>query len=165
MGFYLFVGGIDCERVRFEVICYFLCLFGLAMQTVVISSLSGGQGKTTVTLLLARELLRRRYRPLLRIRHALDAFKSGTTWTQGRLMNMNQHPQPATTRHLRVLGRALTKLSSDQRQTLRLLITEGLSKEEASLRMGVTPGLVEAWASSGLERLTERMCNNDQQIS
>ena len=113
---------------------------------------------------MARELLRRRYRPLLRIRHALDAFKSGTTWTQGRLMNMKQHPQPATTRHLRVLGRALTKLSSDQRRTLRLLITEGLSKEEASLRMGVTPGLVEAWASSGLERLNERMQNHVEQL-
>ena len=112
---------------------------------------------------MARELLRRRYRPLLRIRHALDAFQSGTTWTQGRLVNLNQHPQPATTRHLRVLGRALTKLSTDQRQTLQLLITEGLSKEEASLRMGVTPSVVEAWASSGLERLNERMHNHVEQ--
>ena len=78
-------------------------------------------------------------------------------------MNSNEHPQPATTRQLRVLGRALTKLSADQRQTLRLLIAEGLSKEEASLRMGVTPGLVEAWASSGLERLNKRMQNHVEQ--
>jgi RNA polymerase sigma factor (sigma-70 family) len=109
---------------------------------------------------IARTLLQSRYRPLLRIQKALRAIQGGSRWNTAQLQNTNEHPQPMTTRRLRKLERAIKLLPADQRQSIRLVIAEGLTTEEASCKMGVTSSLVEAWASSGLERLNEQRIFN-----
>jgi len=109
---------------------------------------------------IARSLLQSRYQPLLRIRKALRTLQGGSRWNTSKLQNTNEHPQPMTTRRLRILERALKQLPADQCQSIRLVIAEGLTTEEASCKMGVTSSLVEAWASSGLERLNEQRIFN-----
>ncbi len=108
----------------------------------------------------ARALLQSRYQPLLRIQKALRSIRDGTRWNSAQLQNSHEHPQPMTTRRLRALERALIQLPSDQCQSIRLVIAEGLTTEEASVKMGVQSSLVEAWASSGLQRLNERIFNH-----
>ena len=106
---------------------------------------------------IARTLLRRRYRPLQRIHSALI--------DRNRQVEDEEHmdgPLPTTTRWLRKVSRELSSLPSDIRQSVRLVIAEGNSLHEAAKRMGVTTGLVETWTSTGLDLLTERMCNHDQ---
>jgi RNA polymerase sigma factor (sigma-70 family) len=111
----------------------------------------------------ARELLRQRYTPLLRIQHALKSIRDGLQWQGGQLMRASEHQQPMATRRLRKLNRAMRQLPTDQRQAIRLVIAEGMDTEAASHRMGVTSSLVEAWTSSGLRRLDEWMCNHVKQ--
>ena len=108
----------------------------------------------------ARALLQSRYQPLLRVQKALRSIRDGTRWNSAQLQNSHEHPQPMTTRRLRALERALIQLPSDQCQSIRLVIAEGLTTEEASVKMGVKSSLVEAWASSGLQRLNERIFNH-----
>jgi RNA polymerase sigma factor (sigma-70 family) len=111
----------------------------------------------------ARELLRQRYTPLLRLQHALKSIRDGLQWQGGQLMRASEHQQPMATRRLRKLNRAMRQLPTDQRQAIRLVIAEGMDTEAASHRMGVTSSLVEAWTSSGLRRLDEWMCNHVKQ--
>ena len=117
----------------------------------------------TELLLQARELLKQRYTPLLRIQNALRSIQNGLQWNQGHLMHTQEHQQPMATRRLRKLQRAMRHLPTDQRQAIRLVIAEGMGTEHASHRMGVTSSLVEAWTSSGLKRLDEWMCNHVKQ--
>ena len=111
----------------------------------------------------ARELLRHRYTPLLRVQQALKSVRDGLQWQRGSLMKSHEHQQPMATRRLRKLNRAMRHLPTDQRQAVRLVIAEGMGTEAASHRMGVTSSLVEAWTSSGLKRLDEWMCNHVKQ--
>ena len=113
----------------------------------------------------ARELLRQRYTPLLRIQNALRSIRNGIRWQQENLKHEQEHQQPMATRRLRKLNRAMRQLPTDQRQAVRLVIAEGMGAHAASHRMGVTSSLVEAWTSSGLKRLEEWMCNHVKQTN
>lgn len=106
---------------------------------------------------IARAVLSQRYKPLQRIHRALINWTSDETE-----LEPADEPQPTTTRWLRRVSRELATLPSDVRQSVRLVIAEGISLQEAAERMGVTTGLVESWTSTGLKMLTERMCNHDQ---
>ena len=105
---------------------------------------------------IARTLLRRRYRPLQRIHSALIDRN-----TKVKDEEHTDGPLPTTTRWLRKVSRELSSLPSDLRQSVRLVIAERNSLQEAAERMGVTSRLVETWTSTGLDMLTKRMCNYD----
>lgn len=104
----------------------------------------------------AENILQRKYRPLQRIHRALTQ-QSHTPDEDNELRNRIS----STTRSLRRVSRELSELPTDIRQSVRLVIAERNSLQEAAERMGVTSGLVESWTMTGLELLTKRMCNHD----
>ena len=106
---------------------------------------------------IGRSLLQARYRPLQRIHSAIAARTQ-----RARDLEKMKNPLPTTTGRLRRVNRELSALPSDIRQSVRMVIAEGRSLQQAAERMGVTADLVETWTSTRLDLLTKRMCNNDQ---
>ena len=106
---------------------------------------------------IGRALLHARYRPLQRIHSALADRTPERTDEE----KMNT-PFPTTTRRLRRVNRELSALPSDIRQSVRMVIAEGRTLQQAAERMGVTVDLVDSWTTTGLDLLTKRMCNHDQ---
>ncbi|MAB84230.1 MAG: hypothetical protein CMJ24_12485 [Phycisphaerae bacterium] len=104
----------------------------------------------------AETLLHRKYRPLQRIHSALRK----QTHDRDEEHDLRNRIS-STTRRLRKVSRELSELPSDIRQSVRLVVAERNSLQEAAERMGVTSGLVESWTMTGLEMLTKRMCNYD----
>jgi len=105
---------------------------------------------------IGHSLLQARYRPFQRIHSAmrnrvLGAEREETMHT----------PQPTSTQKLRRVRRELSALPCDIQQSVRMVIAEKQSLQQAARRMGVTVDLVDTWTSTGLELLTKRMCNHD----
>ena len=106
---------------------------------------------------IGRSLLQARYRPLQRILSAM------TDRIRRRMDEEKMNaPQPTTTRRLRRINRELSALPNDIRSSVRMVIAEGRSFQQAAERMGVTADLVDTWTATGLDLLTKRMCNHDQ---
>jgi len=106
---------------------------------------------------IARTMLRRRYQPLQRIHRALIHRED-----EAEDERQTEEPLPTTTRWLRKVSRELSALPKELQQSVRLVVAEGNSLHDAAQRMGVKSETVEAWTSTGLQLLTNRMCNHDQ---
>ena len=105
---------------------------------------------------IGRSLLQARYRPLQRIHSALKGRGLG----EEREETMHS-PIPTSTNRLRMVSRELSALPRDIQQSVRMVIAEKQSLQQAASRMGVTVDLVDTWTTTGLELLTKRMCNHD----
>ena len=105
---------------------------------------------------LGRSLLRERYRPLQRIHAALENRSLGSEREE-----RMKSPLPTSTDRLRMVRRELSALPNDIQQSIRRVIAEKQSLQQAANRMGVTVDLVDTWTTTGLELLTMRMCNHD----
>jgi len=93
---------------------------------------------------LLRSRISRRLRPLIRLHKAVTG--DGST--------VVPRPCPAG---LRRLDKSFQSLSHDEHLAVRLAVCEGIPRDGASQRMGVSQQLLEVWISRGLRKLRQYM--------
>ncbi len=93
---------------------------------------------------LLRSRISRRLRPLVRLHKAVTGDGS----------KADSRPSPAG---LRRLDKSFQSLSHDEHLAVRLAVCEGIPRDGASQRMGVSQQLLEVWINRGLRKLRQYM--------
>ena len=104
---------------------------------------------------VVQNILRRRHTRTARLREILEQEikprqrRKEADGTKG----IYQRPEPRTVLENMDLELALNRLSNDERDTIRLVVCEGLSYAEAARSLGVSVTTVNNWRHRGLARL------------
>jgi RNA polymerase sigma-70 factor (ECF subfamily) len=80
-------------------------------------------------------------------------------------LDVREHPslfvdmerEVLNTDHARLIGKAISKLSADQRKVIEIAYYEGLSQTEMAERMGEPLGTVKTWVRAALKNLREAL--------
>lgn len=80
-------------------------------------------------------------------------------------LDVREHPslfvdmerEVLNTDHARLIGKAISKLSADQRKVIEMAYYEGLSQTEMAERMGEPLGTVKTWVRAALKNLREAL--------
>ncbi len=103
---------------------------------------------------VVQNLLRRRYTRTARLRTILEReLVPRERRRRERMAMMDDPPEPGLLLREVRLEEALGRLSSDERDTIRLVVCEGLSYAEAARSLGVSVTTVNNWRHRGLHKL------------
>ena len=103
---------------------------------------------------VVQNLLRRRYTRTAKLRTILEReFAPRERRRRERMAMMDDPPEPGLLLREVRLEEALGRLSSDERDTIRLVVCEGLSYAEAARSLGVSVTTVNNWRHRGLHKL------------
>lgn len=103
---------------------------------------------------VVQNLLRRRYTRTAKLRTILEReLAPRERRRRERMAMMDDPPEPGLLLREVRLEEALGRLSSDERDTIRLVVCEGLSYAEAARSLGVSVTTVNNWRHRGLQKL------------
>jgi RNA polymerase sigma-70 factor (ECF subfamily) len=103
---------------------------------------------------VVQNILRRRHTRTVRLREILEReVVPAEKRKAGGIKPVYERPQSRASIQQVDLDRAMNRLSDDERDTIRLVVCEGLSYAEAARSLGVSVTTVNNWRHRGLARL------------
>ena len=103
---------------------------------------------------VVQNILRRRHTRTVRLREILEReIKPRIRREEDEMKAIYQRPEPREVLQKMDLEEAMGQLSNDERDTIRLVVCEGLSYAEAARSLGVSVTTLNNWRHRGLARL------------
>ena len=103
---------------------------------------------------VVQNILRRRHTRTVRLREILEReIKPRIRREENQMKAIYQRPEPREVLQKMDLEEAMGQLSNDERDTIRLVVCEGLSYAEAARSLGVSVTTLNNWRHRGLARL------------